>query len=103
MLRAQPYLDLLYVTDARGRQTTSNIAVGEGFATAYGNDGFGMDWSSRRWFTEARSAGRSCVSDLYRSAATGTFCFTVSAALRRASGEVVGVLGADVSFERLVR
>ncbi|MCU0936179.1 MAG: PDC sensor domain-containing protein [Gammaproteobacteria bacterium] len=43
------------------------------------------------------------MSDLYRSAATGTFCFTVSAALRRASGEVVGVLGADVSFERLVR
>lgn len=102
-LRRHPFFDLFYLTDARGRQVTRNISpICENDAHA-GREALGKDWSGRPWFTGALPLRKPCVSDLYLSVATQTFCFTVSQSLRDERGEVLGVLAGDVSFTRLVK
>jgi hypothetical protein len=99
-LAAHPYFEFAYITDARGRQFVDNIGWTDG-RVAHHSPGFGRDWSERPWFRAALEGERVCVTDIYRSAATGDYCFTVAAALR-AAGRVVSVVGADVNFQRLV-
>ncbi|MDX9766417.1 MAG: methyl-accepting chemotaxis protein [Ectothiorhodospiraceae bacterium] len=100
-LRESPFFELLYVTDGQGRQITDNIAPG-GFTASYGGTGRGEDWSSREWFRRAAEDHRSYVTPVYRSAATGHFCFTVSVPVIGANGTLVGVLGADVRLGALL-
>ena len=101
-LRADPCFELLYVTDARGRQIVSNIGRRNG-QTFADRGGYDRDWSARSWFSEAiRLEGEVHVTDIYRSSATGDFCFTVSVAVCEADGEIAAVLAADVNFQTLV-
>jgi hypothetical protein len=101
-LKADPCFELLYVTDPRGRQIVSNICRREG-STWADESGYGRDWSSRPWYQEAvRLNGDVHISDIYRSTATGDFCFTVSVLVRDASGYGLAVLAADVNFQTLV-
>jgi methyl-accepting chemotaxis protein len=101
-LRADPCFELLYVTNASGRQIVSNIGRRDG-AMWVDESGYGRDWSQRPWFVEAiRLAGGVHISDIYRSTATADFCFTVSVAVHDEDGELTGVLAADVNFQTLV-
>ncbi|MEJ2060166.1 MAG: methyl-accepting chemotaxis protein [Gammaproteobacteria bacterium] len=100
-LTRHEFFELLYVTDGRGRQVSDNIA-GEGFTAGYGGTGHGQDWSDREWFRHASEDGETYVSAVYRSAATGQFCFTVAAPIRDTGGRIVGVLGADVRLAALI-
>ena len=99
MARRYPFIELLYITDERGIQVTSNISTSSGLTTSYGNDGCQMDWSSRPWFIAAKDSKRSHVTDFYLSVATNTFCYTVSSALRDEENRIKGVLGADINFQ----
>jgi methyl-accepting chemotaxis protein len=72
-----PYLELAYVTDGRGRQIVNNIAPA-GFAAAYEGTGFGKDWSARPWFAGAMKSGDIFISEVYVSTASGQPCITVS-------------------------
>jgi methyl-accepting chemotaxis protein len=101
MANTYPFIELLYITNEQGRQITSNISATDGFATSYGNDGFQMDWSKRPWFIGAKKSDVSFVTDLYRSAATGTFCYTVSCILKDDHQRIKGVLGADINFQQV--
>lgn len=92
-----PFVELLYITDADGRQITSNISTASSGSTSYEGDGFGMDWSSRPWFRGVRDRGATFISELYRSVATGSFCSTVSVPIRTRDGKLAGVLGADIN------
>ncbi|MEO6002784.1 MAG: methyl-accepting chemotaxis protein [Opitutus sp.] len=100
-LRAHPYFELGYVTDARGRQITDNLISAQGKVT-HNPAGLGRDWSDRPWFSAALDDERACSTDVYRSTATGDFCFTIAMALRTEAGELIGVFGCDVNFQRLV-
>ncbi|MBI2513337.1 MAG: hypothetical protein HYV96_15270 [Opitutae bacterium] len=101
-LAARPSFELLYVTDAAGRQITANLAR-RGDEVAVDPSALGRDWRERPWFRDARAeATRVALSDIYRSAATGEFCFTASAQILGGDGRCVGVLGADVNFQTLV-
>lgn len=91
--------ELLYVTDARGRQIVNNVGQ---ITTAYGDTGLGKDWSQRPWFRHPAGQLETYVSDFYRSAATDAYCLTVSAPILDPSGALRGVLGADVDLGRLV-
>jgi len=91
--------ELLYVTDGSGIQIVNNVGLVE---SAYGDTGFGKDWSHRPWFRHPRFQGEVFFSELYRSAATEKYCLTVSAPIRDAAGSVVGVLGADLDLAALV-
>ena len=95
----QGLFELLYVTDAKGRQIVDNVGQVE---TTYGNTGLGKDWSQRPWFRHPAGQRETYVSDFYRSAATDAYCLTVSAPILDATGALLGVLGADVDLGRLV-
>jgi methyl-accepting chemotaxis protein len=96
---SQGLFELLYVTDAKGRQIVDNMGQ---ITTAYGDTGLGKDWSQRPWFRHPAGQREAYVSDFYRSAATDAYCLTVSAPILDASGTLLGVLGADVDLGRLV-
>jgi methyl-accepting chemotaxis protein len=100
-LQDNPCFELAYITNASGRQIVSNIGR-EGHAIVREQSGFGRDWSERSWFREGTTSRGAISTDIYRSAASGDFCFTVSAGLRDRSGGLLGVLGADVSFRRII-
>lgn len=100
-LQRHPFFELLYATDARGIQITDNIAP-DGFTAQYDGSGHGQDWSGRDWFRHAREDGETYVTPVYRSAATGQFCFTVASPIRDYRDRIVGVLGADVQLAALL-
>jgi hypothetical protein len=100
-LEARPHFELAYVTDPRGRQIVDNVGWRDG-RLAHDPAGFGRDWSDRPWYRAALAAPGVCSTDVYRSTATGDFCFTIAVALRNARGEILGVFGSDVNFQRLV-
>jgi hypothetical protein len=100
-LRAHPYFELGYVTDASGRQIIDNLISRDGFITA-DSAGFGRHWADRPWFRSALATSGACSTDVYRSAATGDYCFTIALALRNSAGALLGVLACDVNFQRLV-
>lgn len=93
--------ELLYITDFAGKQTTSNIAP-RGSLKPEDPTAYGKDWSKRPWYLGVAETGRSYVSDIYRSAATGDFCFTVSTPLVTEDNRLVGVLAADVQFAKML-
>lgn len=99
-IERHPHFELVYVTDPAGTQITDNIACAE--RRARHDAGFGRDWSSRPWYRAAVASDTLCSSDLYRSSATGDFCFTISAALRDGAGVTQAVVAADVNFQQLI-
>lgn len=99
-LRVHSWFELAYATDGRGRQFVSNLRS-VGGTVSHDPSALDQDWSSRPWFQNALREKEGCVSDLYRSAATGDFCFTVSARWE-SGGRIAGVVGADVNFSRIV-
>lgn len=102
-MRDYSFFDLLYVTNKSGLQITRNIGH-DGANPHSGKDAVGKDWSQRPWFIGAMNEEGLFTSDLYMSVATNQFCFTVSKTiLNPDTGEVVGVFGADVNFERLLQ
>ncbi len=100
-LEDQPHFELAYLTDPRGRQIVDNLRRRDG---GVGRDpaGFGRDWAGRPWFRAALENTGAWATDVYRSTATGDFCFTVAHALRGADGALLAVFGSDVNFQRLV-
>jgi hypothetical protein len=100
LVRRYDFFELVYVTDARGRQITANIAR-PGMPGA-GEHALGRDWSSRPWFTGAIQGAEVYTSDIYRSVATDSFCFTISGRIQDRAGRALGVFAADVHFGGLV-
>lgn len=95
-----PFIELAYVTDASGIQTTENVFNRE-FCATYGDSGKNKNWSQRPWFTGAMKTNGIYLSDIYRSQATDEFCLTASATLIN-DGIVIGVIAIDVNFRELL-
>jgi len=95
-IRSNHWLELLYVTDARGTQITSNIGQTDDVSA------LGKNWSSRPWFQNPMRSQIIETSDLYRSAATNDFCFTVSGPIQDETGKLHGILAADVNFSSMI-
>lgn len=96
-----PSFELLYITDGRGRQYVDNITSRDG-KVMHDPAGYDRDWSRRPWYLDAIHNNEIHSTDIYRSTATGDFCFTVAYAFRDARKNVRGVVGADVNFKRLI-
>ena len=94
-LRENAFLELLYITDEKGKQIVSNIG---GEVTDYAEDraAYGTDWASRPWFTGAIENLTFYISDVYESSASGEHCITVSSPFIDKAGQVQGVIAADV-------
>jgi methyl-accepting chemotaxis protein len=100
LVRRYDFFELAYVTDARGRQITANIA--RPGTPGAGEHAMGRDWSARPWFTGAMQGAEVYTSDIYRSVATDSFCFTISGRIQDQAGRPLGVFAADVHFGGLV-
>lgn len=101
-LQQHPGFELLYVTDTHGRQVSGNVGWKEGRTWSDGS-AMGKNWQDRPWFKDAlRQTGQVVTTDIYRSAATGDYCFTISAVVSDPRGLPLGVLGADVNFQKLL-
>lgn len=94
-IRTNPWIELLYVTDGKGRQLTGNIS-----ATTIDRTIRGKDWSKRPWYTEPAKTGTTYLSGLYRSVATNDFCFTASVPLYKEE-RLCLVVAADINFRSL--
>ncbi|WP_432734656.1 methyl-accepting chemotaxis protein [Maridesulfovibrio sp. FT414] len=94
-VRNNSFLELLYITDHAGRQTVSNVS-GQWDSYSEDKSAYGKDWSSRNWFSEVAGDRTICISDVYKSSATGCNCITVSGPILNPSGKLLGVIAADV-------
>ncbi|MFO7728824.1 MAG: methyl-accepting chemotaxis protein [Desulfonatronovibrio sp.] len=89
------FLELLYLTDAEGIQTVSNI-VRPGAESEADHEVLGKDWSNRPWFEQATKYDLPYISDVYVSRASGRECITVAGTFHDHEGRVAGVVAADV-------
>ena len=102
-LDENPFIQFVYVVDANtGKKVTPNIAHIEDRAL-YEKAGMDFDYSDRPWFQNVVKKGKVYVSDFYTSRITNRLCITVSGAVRDKHEDIVGVLGADLMFEHLVK
>ena len=94
-LKENEFLELLYITDEKGRQTVSNLG---GKVMGFNEDkgAFGADWSSRPWFKGPVGNLTFYISDVYESSASGENCITVSCPFLDREGALRGVVAADV-------
>jgi hypothetical protein len=100
-LERNPCFELAYITDGEGRQIVDNLSR-DGDRLNRDASARGRNWSDRPWFKEAVRCQGIHSTDIYRSTANHSFCFTVFTALRDKHGRLLHVFGADVNFQRLV-
>ncbi|MEN6622504.1 MAG: methyl-accepting chemotaxis protein [Smithella sp.] len=101
-LRELNFFELAYATDAGGVQFIDNICKKDE-DIIHDKKGLGQDWSRRAWYLDAIKHEGIRSTDIYRSTATGDFCFTVTAVMRDSRGKIIGVTAADVNFRRLLQ
>lgn len=96
------FIQFIYVTDMSGRKITENITQPE-YRDEYGTFGLHEDFSDRDWFKGAIDTGDVYITDFYKSKITGALCITVSAPIFDDNGSEIGIIGADLKFQELVR
>ncbi|MHB9036714.1 MAG: PDC sensor domain-containing protein [Armatimonadota bacterium] len=103
-LEQLPFIQFIYVIDMQGNKITENVTQPE-YREQFGKFGVKEDFSTRDWFKGAVSAGfgEVFITDFYKSRITGALCITVSAAILNDEEKAIGVIGADLKFEELVR
>ncbi len=94
-VRNSSFLELLYITDHTGKQVVSNIS-GQWDGYAEDSAALGTDWSNREWFRGVAEDKTIYISDVYKSSATGFNCITVSGPYFGTTGNLLGVIAADV-------
>jgi len=102
IINEHPFIQWIYVTDLDGKMMTKNIVHPEDKGR-YLNVGPDDNFSDRPWFIGPLKDGKAHVTDFYISRYTGALCITVSAPIRDASEEIIGILGLDIRFEELVK
>jgi isopropylmalate/homocitrate/citramalate synthase len=102
LLDLNPFIQYVYITDQEGTKVTRNITHIADRAK-YDTAEVGEDLSDRDWFVNPMKDGKVHVTDFYKSVHTGALCITVSAPIRNAADEIVGVLGLDIRFEELAK
>jgi len=101
MLSRNGSFELSYLVGADGRQISENIFAAD-VKSKGATSARGSDWSQRRWFRQVKDTLKPCTTEVYRSAATDDFCFTVSVPIFDAEGRLVRVLGADARLSSLL-
>jgi len=101
-LEENPFIQFVYIVDINGKKITPNITHIEDRAL-YEKAGMDFDYSDRPWFQNPIKTGKVFVADFYSSKITNRLCITVSGPVLSKADDLVGVLGADIRFEELVK
>lgn len=103
ILKENPFIQRLYVTNAKGVQVTDNI-VDSAIKGIYKGHGLGDNKLDCIWVTEILQTPRIYVSDFYKSVYTDLLCLSVSAPILDKSGRrLKSILVADIKFEDIAR
>ena len=92
-----PFVDLLYTVDARGTQTSENIACSRKSDAGHAK-AVGQDRSQRPYFLLARDCDTVVVTEPYLSTASRKLCISAALKWRDASGEVLGFIVLDIDL-----
>ncbi|TFG39571.1 MAG: hypothetical protein E4H44_01820 [Candidatus Aminicenantes bacterium] len=98
VVRNFPYIEFAYLVDTSGTMVAFelNREVVEGHR-AKGSVTVGQAFADRPWFQAVSRNQRPAVTPPYVSLLTDDRCFTIAAAVRSRTGEMIGTLGVDVN------
>ncbi|WP_028573731.1 triose-phosphate isomerase [Desulfonatronovibrio hydrogenovorans] len=101
-LREFPFIQYMYITDVNGCLLTWNVSdIGD--LSKYRQVPERADLSDREWFHRPVKTGKLHITDFYKSFFTGKLCLTASIPIFTKDDEIVGILGADIRFDELVK
>lgn len=101
-VRDYSFIQYVYVTDVKGHSTA--IAISDpGDQKGYKAFPIGFDYSNREWFQQPMRTGKLHIMNVHQSQVTGQLIITVSTVITDANDEIVGVLGADIQLEEIIR
>ena len=96
------FIQYVYVTDVKGHSTA--IAISDpGDQKGYKAFPIGFDYSNREWFQQPMRTGKLHIMNVHQSQVTGQLIITVSTVITDANDEIIGVLGADIQLEEIIR
>ena len=95
------FIQYTYVTDTAGRSKA--VAISDSNRALYDAFPIGYDYSDREWFIQPMKTGKLHIMNVHQSHVTGQLIITVSTAITDANDEIVGVLGADIQLEEIIR
>ena len=96
------FIQYAYVTDVKGHSTA--IAISDpGDQKGYKAFPIGFDYSNREWFLQPMRTGKLHITNVHQSQVTGQLIITVSTVITDANDEIIGVLGADIQREEIIR
>ena len=97
-----PFIQYCYVADMEGKKITANITdITE--KAKYSEFKPNEDFSDREWFLHPVKDGKVHVVGPFESRITGALCITVSAPVRNKKDKMIGIFGADIRLEELVK
>ena len=101
-VRDYSFIQYAYVTDVKGHSTA--IAISDpGDQKGYKAFPIGFDYSNRAWFLQPMRTGKLHITNVHQSQVTGQLMITVSTVITDANDEIIGVLGADIQLEEIIR
>ena len=101
-VRDYSFIQYAYVTDVKGHSTA--IAISDpGDQKGYKAFPIGFDYSNREWFLQPMRTGKLHITNVHQSQVTGQLIITVSTVITDANDEIIGVLGADLQLEEIIR
>ena len=101
-VRDYSFIQYAYVTDVKGHSTA--IAISDpGDQKGYKAFPIGFDYSNREWFLQPMRTGKLHITNGHQSQVTGQLIITVSTVITDANDEIIGVLGADIQLEEIIR
>ena len=101
-VRDYSFIQYAYFTDVKGHSTA--IAISDpGDQKGYKAFPIGFDYSNREWFLQPMRTGKLHITNVHQSQVTGQLIITVSTVITDANDEIIGVLGADIQLEEIIR
>ena len=101
-VRDYSFIQYAYVTDVKGHSTA--IAISDpGDQKGYKAFPIGFDYSNREWFLQPMRTGKLHITNVHQSQVTGQLIITVSTVITDANDVIIGVLGADIQLEEIIR
>ena len=101
-VRAYPFIQYIYLTDTAGALKCATI-TDPAYKEKYEALPIGYDFSDREWFRVPMKTGDLHIMDVYQSLFTKQLIITVSCAVTDDKDKIVGVVGADIQLEQLLR
>lgn len=96
------FIQYVYVTDRQGKSIAAMI-TDPAYQAKYATQPLGYDFSGREWFQRPMQSGKLHITDVHQSQFTGQLIITVSTVVTDAKDDIIGVLGADIQLEQILR